>query len=152
MDERAEFNLKLAEERLTVSKKLLDEEFYMDAVNRSYYAIFYTARALVAKDELDFSKHSAVISYFRKNYVKTGIFDVRFSKYIGETQKNLAELFESAKRTNVILFFDEATSALDNRTQAIVTESLNKRHVTRIVVAHRLSTIKDCDRILVMDR
>ena len=50
-----------------------------------------------------------------------------------------------------ILIFDEATSALDNHTQAIVTESLDKLHVTRIVVAHRLSTIRNCDRILVMD-
>lgn len=84
MDERAEFNLKLAEERLAVSKKLLDDEFYMDSVNRSYYAFFYSARALVANDEMDFSKHSAVISYFRKNYIKTGIFGVKFSKYIGD--------------------------------------------------------------------
>lgn len=50
-----------------------------------------------------------------------------------------------------ILIFDEATSALDNRTQAIVTESLNKLHTTRIIVAHRLSTIKSCDKIFVMD-
>ena len=50
-----------------------------------------------------------------------------------------------------ILIFDEATSALDNRTQAIVTDSLNKLHATRIIVAHRLSTIRNCDRILVMD-
>lgn len=50
-----------------------------------------------------------------------------------------------------ILIFDEATSALDNLTQATVSASLDKMHVTRIVVAHRLSTIKNCDRILVMD-
>lgn len=50
-----------------------------------------------------------------------------------------------------ILIFDEATSALDNRTQAIVTESLDKLKTTRIIVAHRLSTIRNCDRILVMD-
>ena len=50
-----------------------------------------------------------------------------------------------------ILIFDEATSALDNITQATVSESLDKMHVTRIVVAHRLSTIKNCDRIFVMD-
>jgi len=49
-----------------------------------------------------------------------------------------------------ILIFDEATSALDNLTQAAVSESLDKMDVTRIVVAHRLSTIKNCDRILVM--
>ena len=50
-----------------------------------------------------------------------------------------------------IIIFDEATSALDNRTQAIVTESLNKLHATRIIVAHRLSTIRNADRILVLD-
>ena len=50
-----------------------------------------------------------------------------------------------------ILLFDEATSALDNRTQQIVTESLNRRHVTRIVVAHRFSTIRDADVIYVID-
>lgn len=51
-----------------------------------------------------------------------------------------------------ILFFDEATSALDNVTQAMVCESLNKLHATRLVIAHRLSTVMDCDRILVMDK
>jgi len=50
-----------------------------------------------------------------------------------------------------ILIFDEATSALDNRTQAIVTDSLNRLKATRIIVAHRLSTIRECDRIIVMD-
>ena len=84
MDKRVEFNLKLAEERLKVSKKLLDDGFYIDSVNRSYYAIFYCARALVAKDNLDFAKHSAVMSYFRKNYIKTGIFDTKLSNYIGD--------------------------------------------------------------------
>ncbi|MGF1675874.1 MAG: NHLP bacteriocin export ABC transporter permease/ATPase subunit [Rivularia sp. (in: cyanobacteria)] len=49
-----------------------------------------------------------------------------------------------------ILLFDEATSALDNRTQAIVSESLEQLNVTRIVVAHRLSTIRNADRIYVM--
>ncbi|MBI3862613.1 MAG: NHLP bacteriocin export ABC transporter permease/ATPase subunit [Planctomycetia bacterium] len=50
-----------------------------------------------------------------------------------------------------IIIFDEATSALDNLTQAIVTQSLNKRRVTRVVVAHRLSTIQTADRIYVLD-
>lgn len=49
-----------------------------------------------------------------------------------------------------ILIFDEATSALDNRTQAIVSESLEQLNVTRIVIAHRLSTIRKADRIYVI--
>ena len=50
-----------------------------------------------------------------------------------------------------ILLLDEATSALDNRTQAIVSESLDRLKVTRIVIAHRLSTIRHADRIYVME-
>jgi NHLM bacteriocin system ABC transporter ATP-binding protein len=50
-----------------------------------------------------------------------------------------------------ILLFDEATSALDNRTQALITASLETMKATRIVVAHRLSTIVNADRIVVID-
>ncbi|MCB0055776.1 MAG: hypothetical protein KDE45_02075, partial [Caldilineaceae bacterium] len=49
-----------------------------------------------------------------------------------------------------LLIFDEATSALDNRTQAVVSESLDNLQATRIVIAHRLSTIKHADRIYVL--
>ncbi len=51
-----------------------------------------------------------------------------------------------------ILYFDEATSALDNVTQAKVCASLEKRHMTRVVIAHRLSTVQNCDRIYVLDK
>ena len=50
-----------------------------------------------------------------------------------------------------ILMFDEATSALDNVTQKLVSDSLDKLKCTRIVIAHRLSTVQNCDRILVLD-
>lgn len=49
-----------------------------------------------------------------------------------------------------ILLLDEATSALDNRVQAVVTESLERLSVTRVVVAHRLSTVINADRIYVL--
>ncbi|MCB0196614.1 MAG: NHLP bacteriocin export ABC transporter permease/ATPase subunit, partial [Anaerolineae bacterium] len=51
-----------------------------------------------------------------------------------------------------ILFFDEATSALDNKTQAVVSQSLEKLQLTRIVIAHRLSTIINADRIYMFDK
>jgi ATP-binding cassette subfamily C protein len=50
-----------------------------------------------------------------------------------------------------IMFLDEATSALDNRTQAVVTQSLQQMAGTRVVVAHRLSTIERADKIYVFD-
>lgn len=50
-----------------------------------------------------------------------------------------------------LIVFDEATSSLDNIVQAKITESLNELECTKIIVAHRLSTIKQCDRIIVME-
>jgi NHLM bacteriocin system ABC transporter ATP-binding protein len=50
-----------------------------------------------------------------------------------------------------ILFFDEATSALDNVTQAAVSESLETLRVTRVVIAHRLTTIQRADKIVVLE-
>lgn len=49
-----------------------------------------------------------------------------------------------------VLLFDEATSALDNRTQDVVSRSLEQLRATRIVIAHRLSTIQHADRICVL--
>lgn len=68
----------------------------------------------------------------------------------GQRQRIL--LARAMVRQPRLLFLDEATSALDNRTQAIVSRSLEKLQATRIVVAHRLSTIKQADRILVFER
>ena len=51
-----------------------------------------------------------------------------------------------------VLIFDEATSALDNETQAKVSASLERLQVTRVVVAHRLSTVVGADRIYVLDQ
>ncbi|USQ81856.1 NHLP bacteriocin export ABC transporter permease/ATPase subunit [Ornithinimicrobium faecis] len=50
-----------------------------------------------------------------------------------------------------IVIFDEATSALDNPTQQIVAEATHQLNATRLVVAHRLSTVRDADRIFVME-
>ena len=50
-----------------------------------------------------------------------------------------------------IVFLDEATSALDNISQHIITENLGKMHCTRITIAHRMSTIRECNRIIVLN-
>ncbi len=53
-----------------------------------------------------------------------------------------------------ILIFDEATSSLDNRSEQMIRQSLErlKRHRTMLVIAHRLSTVRNAERILVLDR
>jgi ABC-type multidrug transport system fused ATPase/permease subunit len=66
-------------------------------------------------------------------------------------QKQRILLARALVRRPRIVVLDEATSTLDNRTQATVVESLRHLGATRIVVAHRVSTIRDADRIVVVD-
>lgn len=67
----------------------------------------------------------------------------------GQQQKIL--IARALVRKPRILIFDEATSALDNRSQATVTESMERLQATRIVIAHRLSTIVNADRICYLE-
>jgi len=65
-------------------------------------------------------------------------------------QRQRIMIARAVARRPRILLFDEATSSLDNRSQAIVGTSLGALNVTRIVIAHRLSTVRDADRIVVI--
>ncbi|WP_446011579.1 HEPN domain-containing protein [Candidatus Electrothrix sp.] len=71
-----------AKELAEEAKLLFENKRYDGCVNRSYYAVFSAVRALLALLGLDSRKHSAVIAYFDRYFVKTGLFAREFSRIV----------------------------------------------------------------------
>ena len=78
----AKYRLVRAKEDLETAADNLDNGKYRASVNRSYYAVFHSIRAITALDHFDSSKHSGVIAFFNQHYVKPGVFDKELSKMI----------------------------------------------------------------------
>lgn len=112
-NELVQYRLNSAKERLHSADVLFNDGSYKDSISRSYYAMFTAVRALLAMEGQDFSKHSGVISYFQREYIKTGRLDKKYSRYISKA-------FQIRNNTDYADFFIASQS--DAR------EQLNRAH------------------------
>ena len=79
--------LKLADESYDVAKALIDMGHPRFSAAQTYYTIFYLAQAMLMTKGLTFSKHSAVVAAYGKEFAKTGLLDPKFHRYIIQAQK-----------------------------------------------------------------
>ena len=82
LKELAKYRMERAKEMLEAAEGNLSIRQYKTSINRSYYAIFHAMRALNILKGFDSSKHSGVIAYFNKEYLKTEILDKALSVII----------------------------------------------------------------------
>lgn len=80
--EFALYRLERAKSEIETAELLYKENKLLAANNRAYYSIFYSIRAVLAMEKIDFKRHKDVMAYFNKNYVKTEIFPRQMGKKI----------------------------------------------------------------------
>lgn len=102
---------------LDTAKGLLRNGKFKASVNRSYYAIFHALRSVTALDQFDSSKHSGVIAFFNRTYVKEGIFDKSISKMIDTAFR----LREKADYQDFVIISKEQTQEQVEKAEKIIT-------------------------------
>lgn len=91
MDDRrvelCKYRMEQAKESLKASEIMRHNGMLKDSINRSYYAVFYAIKAVLALDEVDFKRHKDVVAYFNKEYVAKEKFPRELGRMIARLQQ-----------------------------------------------------------------
>jgi hypothetical protein len=80
--------LKRSRQHLKSARDLIRNDDYADSIGRSYYAMFQSARALLAIDGLDSRKHSGVVSLFNRHFIKSGKLDKHWAVVLKDARRS----------------------------------------------------------------
>ena len=83
-NDMSKYRFEQAEQCFESAKTLIESNDYKGSANRSYYSVFHSIRSVLALENVDFKSHAALISHFRKEYIKTKIFPTQLSDILGE--------------------------------------------------------------------
>jgi uncharacterized protein (UPF0332 family) len=124
--ELARYRVQQAEESLDEARFLLTGgKSARSVINRAYYAMFYAVLALLVYEEFSSSKHSGVLSYFNRRFVKGGVFDKSLGLWLGKA-------FELRQRVD---YREQVEPAQDQATQVLDQAERFVRAVTAHLVA-----------------
>ena len=106
------YRYSLAKQTYNNAKMCFDNGFYRDCINRSYYAVFYAIRAVLALDSIDFKRHKDVVAYFNKEFVAQG-------KFPGEMGRRLARLKMKREESDYSDFFIASADEAQTQIQSV---------------------------------
>ena len=104
--------LKKAERSLRAAGSMIDSQDFDFSLSRAYYAMFYSAEALLLTKDLRFSKHSGVIACFGKEFIKEGVFSEQLYDYLikgfRERQKGDYDVVSMPSREDALEMLEKA--------------------------------------------
>jgi len=119
-----QYRLQQAEQTIEEVSKLIENRLFNIAVNRIYYGIFYSLSALALKYEFNSTKHAQLIGWFNKNFIKTGLIDIKYGKILRDAFKNRSDSdyapFIEFKKNDVVEMQTEMKDFINTLTRFIV--------------------------------
>jgi uncharacterized protein (UPF0332 family) len=120
--------MQTAREMLGVARENLNNHHNNSACNRSYYAVFYAASALLYSKGMTYGKHSAVLAAFRQHFIKTGEFDKKWSEsyeFIMDSRHSADyDLYDTLDREDTLIVLRKAEEFVEEVTKWLQKQNL----------------------------
>jgi len=116
-EEVIQAHLQKAKKSLQAAESLLKDDFYEDSVNRAYYAMFHSAKACLAKEDLFPKTHTGVVSKFGRVFIVEGGVDEKLGESLSEAKEEREdsdyEIFVEVEEKEAKKILDDARNFLN---------------------------------------